>query len=280
MFAINHYYSHSLILSQASGYEEPQRIRGEIQHSFWQLDKDLSKFRPSKFSRKLFLWGGSFMVEKRQQLLQLGFKVIPIGDPFLYFLKIHSIEPSVAKYDLFLPKFSSHAQIQDRVMSHESALNELVNLSCVSLKVRLHHKDYASPLIQNLYKKRGIDILHGGEPSSLSWMEEYANHLNTCGTIYSDHLGSHILRATVLGVKCQLLKSSLMKSNLESVFELYSAAGNPSDQNDFARFQLGFQYMRSQEELRTELELKKPRSLINKTFIFLLSDLNNKIKSI
>jgi len=71
-----------------------------------------------------------------------------------------------------------------------------------------------------------------------------------------------------------------MKSNLESVFELYSAAGNPSDQNDFARFQLGFQYMRSQEELRTELELKKPRSLINKTFIFLLSDLNNKIKSI
>jgi len=279
MFGVNHYYSHAAILSQAAGFVLPQRIRGEIQHSFWESDKDLSNLNPSKFSKKLFLWGGSFLSDNKKHLQRLGFEVIPIGDPFLYFLKITNMKAPVARYDLFLPKYINGLQIQDRIKRHERALSIIENISPASLKVRLHHKDYANTLIQNIYKKRGIEILPGGEPSSLSWMEEYINQLNTLGTIYSEHLGSHILRASAMGIKSQLIGDSMRESKLNSVFELYSSVANFSNQVEFARFQLGFNYVRSQEELRYVLELESQQRRFNKALIFPMFDLYCKLKS-
>ncbi len=278
MFPVNHRFGNSRVFEEYT-HTPNLIIPGEIQHSYWLDQRWVGQNKRLHFSYPIFVWGGSFFDFIQKNDLR-GF--IPIGDPFLYHLRICSCrkQETVPTNDWALyPQFRRTDNQSERFARHLVFIQDSLLIVSGPAKVFFHPWERVSAEIAHAYESKGFEI----QPQTFTGHTDFhsikhTEYLKLEGLI-TNYIGPHLFRANLVGVKTyisslkpDLIQGGIVNENDIAMFEFLRSSKHSDEERTFmSEYQLGKNFIKSPDELhslfginrRNQKRLKKIRNFRN-----------------
>jgi len=271
MYPDNNWYGHRYILAEyCNTFDKP--CFASIQHGWYKTFKVGNR----KFTNAPFLcWNEKI----HESCVQAGDKNVHlIGSPFLYLDKIlkkkNKIKTKVTNGTLFFPAHS--APKTDRFMfkekdpeviqrvNHELMIDEITKISKPPYTVCFFYADYTDENI-SIYKKHNWRIICLGKRSTNNFLYKLHDEISKVDSVICSDLSTTVFYSLYLKKKVKVI-FEINKNSINTIHnndnvkfknqyyanypELYDSFLNGEKGYEFAKKELGFNFVKSEEEIK------------------------------
>lgn len=263
----NHFYGHSAVLAAHAGLDRPRHFAGLLQHGWTPVTPIRTHFADLAGSApkgNLFTWTHSSRGwSEEESIRETGFASTPIGSPALYLADMVQRSGSAPRRTLGTVVFPFHGTRLLSVEGDQAAYAKEIFDREGPAVVCLHIDDLQRPEILRAWTEAGHHITTAGERRDPQFLARIMWLLLNSEKVVSNRLATALVYAaavetpvSIYGPHFQIagIQETSSEAYLKELWPEFYDEGIPTSVlQDVANAELGRDYMRSPEELRSLL---------------------------